>query len=205
MIVAIGWYTGYYHLLRAYAASWHQDWASVRHYAERHLTSVPHSQQGRVLLARSFRETGDWNAAQRSYEQLRVIPIEDLIALSRYYKTSGQIKRHLETAQSIHQRVPDRPDNLIDLAEFYQQRGDLKQAGELITRVTEVAPMLRDGGVGLGYSHLDFKDPNRAAECFRKALNLSSGQRDWELRRTLAGTLLVLAQLEEAEIQLKQS
>lgn len=205
VIVAIGWYTGYYHLLRAYAASWHQDWASVRHYAERHLTSVPHSQQGRVLLARSFRETGDWNAAQRSYEQLRVIPIEDLIALSRYYKTSGQIKRHLETAQSIHQRVPDRPDNLIDLAEFYQQRGDLKQAGELFTRVTEVAPMLRDGWVGLGYSHLDFKDPNRAAECFRKALNLSSGQRDWELRRTLAGTLLVLAQLEEAETQLKQS
>ena len=103
----------------------------------------PHLVQAKQQLARFYSETGNFDKATSIYEQLlKTHPsVYQQISweLRNLYRRSGQGKQILKIEENLAKRMRD-PNQLQQLANRFQQSGELEKAAELYKKAIQVFP-----------------------------------------------------------------
>ena len=180
------------HLFSAAIASWNQDWSTVRRNAESHLKDHPDSRYARLLLARSFWNNGDWNAATRIYQNFirSELPLQDLRAWASHYQRSGNLSQAEQLLQVILEQHPQHIDTLIELTDIYQRTSRTRRSKSLADKVISLAPHRVEGWIGLAQAHLSLAEPEPSIECLKTALKLDPPNQP-VIRKMLADIFLL--------------
>ena len=103
----------------------------------------PHLVQAKQQLARFYSETGNFDKATSIYEQLlKTHPnVYQQISweLRNLYRRSGQGRQILEIEENLAKRMRD-PNQLQQLANRFQQSGELEKAAELYKKAIQMSP-----------------------------------------------------------------
>lgn len=103
----------------------------------------PHLTQAKQQLARFYSETGNFDKATSIYEQLlKTHPnVYQQISweLRNLYRRSGQGKQILEIEENLAKRTRD-PNQIQQLANRFQQSGELEKAAELYKKAIQLSP-----------------------------------------------------------------
>ena len=103
----------------------------------------PHLVQAKQQLARFYSETGNFDKATSIYEQLlKTHPsVYQQISweLRNLYRRSGQGKQILKIEENLAKRMRD-PNQLQQLANRFQQSGELEKAAELYKKAIQLSP-----------------------------------------------------------------
>ncbi len=103
----------------------------------------PHLVQAKQQLARFYSETGNFDKATSIYEQLlKTHPsVYQQISweLRNLYRRSGQGKQILKIEENLAKRIRD-PNQLQQLANRFQQSGELEKAAELYKKAIQLSP-----------------------------------------------------------------
>lgn len=103
----------------------------------------PHLVQAKQQLARFYSETGNFDKATSIYEQLlKTHPnVYQQISweLRNLYRRSGQGKQILKIEENLAKRLRD-PNQLQQLANRFQQSGELEKAAELYKKAIQLSP-----------------------------------------------------------------
>ncbi len=103
----------------------------------------PHLVQAKQQLARFYSDTGNFNKATSIYEQLlKTHPnVYQQISweLRNLYQRSGQGRQILKIEENLAKRMRD-PNQLQQLANRFQQSGELEKAAELYKKAIQLSP-----------------------------------------------------------------
>ena len=180
------------HLFSAAIATWNQDWSAVRRNAESYLRDHPDNRYARLLLARSFWNNGDWNAATRIYQSFisSELPLQDLRAWASHYQRSSNLSQAEQLLQVILEQHPQHIDTLIELMDIYQRTSRTRRLRPLADEVIRLAPNRVEGWIGLAQAHLSVAEPEPSIECLQTALELDPPNQA-AIRKMLADIFLL--------------
>ncbi len=177
--------------------------------AQEQVARSPNDVDAHTLLARIYlRSLGDMQSQQSDrmlqlaigeYEkltQLKPRDVETHLVLGQLYglnHDSAKAEAQFHAAQAID---PDSEEVVLNMARLYSEQGDFRRSAETLAAVPEDDRTTRIE-FALGASYDQLKEPKKAAQAYRSALDLDP-ENSLDTQRGLASALLQDGQLEAA-------
>jgi len=139
--------------------------------------------------------------AIQEYEQITRLAPDDtdaLLDLARLHRVNNDLPGAEATLKRLLEQDPGSEVALAALASIYSESGEYEKAVELLTAATAQAPSSRLLAT-LAYAYEQAENYDNAIESYRRALQLDN--KNFELRRRLAETLLQAGRAEEALVE----
>jgi tetratricopeptide (TPR) repeat protein len=177
--------------------------------AQEQIKENPDDLKAHTLLGRIYlRSLGDMQSGTQSgqmlalaiqeYEkivELKPDSIENHLLLGQLYALNHDSAKAEEQFQTARKIDPASEDAVLNLARLYSDQGDMKRAAEVLNAVPESDRTARiDYALGISYDQL--KEPKKAIDAYRKALEQQPDNLD--AQRGLAQDLFYDGQLNEA-------
>lgn len=153
------------------------------------------------LIGDARRGTVDENMLQKAIEQYeRISQLEPQdqntwFMLGRLYRLARNSVKAEDAFKKVLELDPGNDEALLGLAMVYTDLGDRPRAAKVLEQVASKAPSLRVL-THLGATYEEMEEYAKAAEAYRKALELSPG--NVEIKQALAQALLLSDQVDEA-------
>ncbi len=177
--------------------------------AQEQVTRNPNDLEAHTLLAKIYlRSLGDMQSQQSDemlrlaigeYErliQLKPADVENHLILGQLYGVnhdSAKAEAQFRAAQAID---PNSEEVVLNMARLYSEQGDFRRAAETLAAVPQDEKTTRiDFALGASYDQL--KEPKKAAEAYKAALDLDP-ESSVDTQRGLASALLQDGQLDAA-------
>jgi len=152
------------------------------------------------MLGTALRGQAQWPEAADACREAIARDDRDLAAWSAL-ATSELMRGRLAAAEEAYERslalAPERNDVAIEYALLLSKSGQARRAIEVLTRILEQETQNTVAWIGLGHAQAQAEDFDAAASAFRKALELTPGER--EARHNLAVIRMKQWSLVEAE------
>jgi len=139
--------------------------------------------------------------AIQEYEHITRLAPDDtdaLLDLARLHRINNDVPNAEATLQRLLEQDPGSEVALAALASIYSESGEYQKAVDLLTAATAQAPSSRLLAT-LAYAYEQAGNHDNAIESYRRALQLDN--KNFELRRRLAETLLNAERAEEALVE----
>ncbi|MHB1022916.1 MAG: tetratricopeptide repeat protein [Acidobacteriaceae bacterium] len=177
--------------------------------AQQQIKENPNDLKAHTLLGRIYlRSLGDMQSGTQSGQMLTLAiqeyqkivelkpdSIENRLLLGQLYALNHD-SAHAEEQFKAAQKVdPNSEDAVLNLARLYSDQGDLQRAADVLSAVPEADRTARIN-FALGVSYDQLKDPKKAIDAYRKALEQEPDNLD--AQRGLAQNLFYNGQLNEA-------
>jgi putative PEP-CTERM system histidine kinase len=136
----------------------------------------PQDIEGRLIKGRLLLARGDTAGAIQVFED--VLKVEPNLAVARYHLAiaqlkAGQVERARSALQQAVTSAPTYTEAVLLLAQLEIQAGRARLAVESLERLAAARPTAVPVWVALGTAHLGNRQPDHAAEAFRKITELA--------------------------------